>query len=41
MGVGAMLGPLLGGLTYTHSGVIPYAIGALSFALATLIPRRS
>lgn len=40
MGLGAMVGPLLGGLLYQQSGILPYAVAAVSFAVAALGPRK-
>lgn len=39
MGVGAMLGPLLGGLAYQHSGMLPFLLAAIAFAAASAWPR--
>lgn len=39
MGIGAMVGPLLGGVFYQHSGLLPYLIAAFCFCVAALIPR--
>ncbi|WP_424981583.1 MFS transporter [Maritalea sp. S77] len=41
MGIGAMLGPLLGGAIYQQAGYLPYIIAACGFICAALTPRSS
>lgn len=41
MGIGAMLGPLLGGVLYQQSGAAPYLVAAVVFAGAALVSRSS
>ncbi|MEM1151551.1 MAG: MFS transporter, partial [Pseudomonadota bacterium] len=39
MGVGAMLGPIVGGIAYQMSGALPFFVAAAAFATASLLSR--